>query len=65
MTYQEAITSVKNGNTVKRQGWTNRTVRQTTDSVGNAHITKSETVTVSADYLATQEDMYANDWTTA
>ena len=65
MTYQEAITSVKNGNTVKRQGWTNRTVRQTTDSVGNAHITKSETVTVSADYLASQEDMYANDWTTA
>lgn len=65
MTYQEAITSVKNGNTVKRQGWTNRIVRQTTDSVGNSHITKSETVTVSADYLATQEDMYANDWTNA
>lgn len=65
MTYQEAITSVKNGNTVKRQGWTNRTIRQTTDSVGNVHITKSETVTVSADYLASQEDMYANDWTTA
>lgn len=65
MNYQEAISSVKNGNTVKRQGWTNRTVRQTTDSVGNAHITKSETVTISADYLATQEDMYANDWTTA
>lgn len=65
MTYQEAITNVKNGNTVKRQGWTNRTVSQTTDSVGNAHITKTETVTVRADYLATQEDMYANDWTTA
>lgn len=65
MTYQEAITSVKNGNTVKRQGWNNRIIRQTTDSVGNSHITKSETVTVTADYLATQEDMYANDWTTA
>lgn len=65
MTYQEAITSVKNGNTVKRQSWTNRTIRQTTDSVGNVHITKLETVTVNADYLATQEDMYANDWTTA
>lgn len=65
MTYQEAITSVKNGNTVKRQGWANKTVSQTTDSVGNTHITKTETVTVRAAYLATQEDMYANDWTTA
>lgn len=65
MTYQEAITNVKNGKTVKREGWTNKSISQTTDRMGNIRITKTEEVVVYGDYLATQEDMYANDWTTA
>lgn len=63
MTYQDAITNVKNGKTVKRENWTNKNVKQTTDAMTHVHITVSQTTTVTSDYLATQEDMYANDWT--
>jgi hypothetical protein len=64
MTYQEAITAVKNGQTVKRSSWTGKTVSQTTDSVGDTQISLTQTTTITAPYLAGQEDMYANDWTT-
>lgn len=64
MTYQEAITAVKNGSTVKRNSWTNKTVTQTTDSVGNSQISLTSTTTITAPYLAIQEDMYADDWIT-
>ena len=64
MNYQEAITAVKNGSTVRRTSWSNRSIRQTTDANGGVHITVTQTTTVTADYLATQEDMFANDWTT-
>lgn len=64
MTYQEAITAVKNGSTIKRSGWVNKNVTQVTDSNGKKTITLHQTVTVDAPYLAVQEDMYATDWQT-
>lgn len=64
MTYQEAITAVKNGGTVRRSSWTNKAVTQTTDSLGNSQISLTCTTTITAPYLAIQEDMYANDWIT-
>lgn len=64
MTYQEAITAVKNGSTIKRSGWTNQTVAQVTDANGKKTITQTKTVTVVAPFLALQEDMYATDWQT-
>jgi hypothetical protein len=64
MTYQEAITAVKNGQTVKRSSWTGKAVSQTIDSVGDTQISLTQTTTITAPYLAGQEDMYANDWTT-
>ena len=63
MTYQEAITTVKNGGRVARAAWSNQNVNQVTDSNGKLTITSHKTVTIDAPYLATQEDMYANDWT--
>lgn len=65
MTYQEAITSVKNGGTVKRTSWTGKSVKQVTDSNGHKEIQLTQTTTVKAPFLATQEDMYADDWATA
>lgn len=63
MTYQEAITTVKNGGRVTRTAWVNQNVNQVTDANGKLTITSHKTVTIDAPYLATQEDMYANDWT--
>lgn len=63
MTYQEAITTVKNGGRVTRASWVNQNVNQVTDANGHLTITSHKTVTIDAPYLATQEDMYANDWT--
>ena len=64
MNYQEAITAVKNGSTIKRSGWTNKNVTQVTDANGKKTITSHQTTTINAPYLATQEDMYATDWQT-
>lgn len=64
MTYQEAITAVKNGQTVRRTSWTNQNVTLVTDANGKQTITNHITRTVDAPYLATQEDMFATDWTT-
>lgn len=62
MTYQEAITAVKNGSTVRRASWTNKAVTQTTDSLGNSQISLTCTTTITAPYLAIQEDMLTDDW---
>lgn len=65
MTYQEAITTVKAGGTVKRTAWTNQIVNLVTDANGKQTITNHVTRTTDAPYLATQEDMFASDWTNA
>ena len=65
MTYQEAITAVKNGSTVKRAEWTNKSIKKVTPAVGPNEIQMTQTTTIKAPYLATQEDMFADDWQTA
>lgn len=64
MNYQEAISAVKNGQTVRRTSWNNQNVTLVTDANGKQTITSHITRTVDAPYLATQEDMFATDWTT-
>ena len=64
MTYEEAIAEAKEGTTVKRSVWKNRTVSLATDGAGDSQLISTETRTIKAPYLATQEDMFANDWTT-
>lgn len=64
MNYQEAISAVKNGQTVRRTSWNNQNVTLVTDANGKQTITSHIIRTVDAPYLATQEDMFATDWTT-
>ena len=64
MNYQEAITAVKNGSTVKRTSWTNKTIKQHIDLNGNASITCTQTKTITAPYISSRDDMYADDWQT-
>lgn len=63
MTYQEAITAIKNGSTVKRHNWSGKTVKKET-SGENTYIGVTETKTIRAPYLFSQEDMFASDWET-
>ena len=65
MDYSSAIASVKNGQAVKREAWTNQFINLVTDANGKQTITNHVTRTTDAPYLATQEDMLANDWTSA
>lgn len=65
MDYQNAIASIKNGIPMKRTAWTNQYVNLVTDANGKQTITNHVTRTTDAPYLATQEDMFADDWTTA
>ena len=65
MDYSSAIASVKNGQAVKREAWTNQFINLVTDANGKQTITNHVTRTTDAPYLATQEDMFANDWTSA
>lgn len=65
MDYQSAISSVKNGQAVKRSTWSNQYVDLVTDSNGKQTITNHVTRTTDAPYLASQEDMFATDWVNA
>lgn len=63
MTYQEAITAAKNGTPVRRAAWeTGRTINLihdgSTDMIGTV-----KTITANIPYVASQEDIFANDWT--
>ena len=63
MTYEQAITQVKNGQRVKRTGWNNHYLEK---AAGDD--LKVETVfirTTKAPYTATQDDIVSDDWTTA
>ena len=64
MDYQNAIANIKNGTPMKRTAWTNQYVNLVTDANGKKTITNHVTRTTDAPYLATQEDMFADDWTT-
>ena len=65
MDYQSAISSIKNGQPMKRSAWSNQYVNLITDSNGKQTITNHVTRTTDAPYLATQEDMFATDWVNA
>ena len=65
MTYEQAMTAVKGGTSVKRSSWTNQTLTRVTNSDGDYTIQNNKTVTVRAPYLASQEDMFASDWVNA
>ena len=64
MDYQNAIANIKNGTPMKRTAWTNQYVNLVTDANGKKTITNHITRTTDAPYLATQEDMFADDWIT-
>lgn len=62
MTYEQAIAQVKNGNSVKRSGWTNHYLEKRT---GDDLIIDTVYVrTTKAPYTATQDDIVSDDWTT-
>ena len=64
MTFQEAITAVNSGSTVKRSTWSGKTIKQVTDENDNVNIQVTQMKTIKAPYLANRDDMYATDWTT-
>ena len=60
MTYQQAITSAKNGNHVKRHDWVNEYI--TSDSDGNVvHVIVR---TITSPYISTNSDIMSDDWQT-
>lgn len=63
MTYEQAIATVKAGTPVRRTSWVNQNLTLVTNG-SDSEIQTNKTTTVSAPYLATQEDMFATDWTT-
>lgn len=65
MNYQNAIANIKNGTAMKREAWHSQYVNLVTDANGKQTITNHVTRTTDAPYLATQEDMFADDWITA
>ena len=64
MDYQTAITTAKAGTPVRRSSWTaGKTITKITDGSTNI-IGTVQTITTNVPYVATQEDMFADDWTT-
>lgn len=64
MTYEQAMTAIKNGTTVKRHSWTNKVVKLVPRENGTSYIGTTEQRTINAPYLFSQEDMFADDWET-
>lgn len=62
MNYQQAITTVKGGTNVKREGWSNKYLRKHTDDAGNTIIQIVETRTVIAPYVSPEDDIMTDDW---
>jgi hypothetical protein len=61
MTFEQAMSAAKNGSTVKRSSWTDKTV--TYDEVKqdfNVHITR----TINSPFTSNEDDMSATDWQT-
>lgn len=64
MDYQTAITNAKNGTPVRRTSWeTGKKINLIHDSNGDM-IGTLKTIQAKVPYVATQDDMFANDWTT-
>ena len=64
MTYEQAITAVKNGTRVKRSGWSGHYLeRKVVDN--EVEIDTVFVRTTKAPYTATEDDMTTDDWTTA
>ena len=64
MTYEQAIAAVKAGTNVKRSSWNGRYLHKRT-GVDTTIIDDTWVRTTRAPYAATQEDITADDWTTA
>ena len=64
MDYQTAISTAKGGTPVRRTAWEQgKTIVKITD--GNTNMIGTvKTITTNVPYVATQEDMFADDWTT-
>ena len=62
MTYEQAIQQVKNGQNVKRSGWSNQYLHLKSNS---EDIEIVVTRTTRAPYCATNSDIETDDWTTA
>lgn len=64
MDYQTAISTAKAGTPVRRSSWTaGKTIVKITDGTSNI-IGSVQTITTTVPYVATQDDMFADDWTT-
>lgn len=64
MNYQTAITTAKSGTPVRRQSWeTGRTINLITQG-SESMIGTRKTIVTDIPYVATQEDMFADDWET-
>lgn len=61
MTYEQAIAQVKNGQNVKRTGWSSMYLHKKNDQ-GDIEIVTTRTI--HAPYCASNVDIESNDWTT-
>lgn len=65
MDYQTAIATAKNGTAVRRTSWeTGKSINKITTTEGDM-IGTVKTQVLNIPYVATQEDMFANDWATS
>ena len=64
MNYQTAITTAKSGTPVRRHSWeTGRTINLITQG-SESMIGTRKTIVSDIPYVASQEDMFADDWET-
>ena len=64
MDYQTAIATVKAGTPVRRQSWETSKRIELIPQNNSYIIGTHRTIVADIPYTATQEDMFANDWTT-
>jgi hypothetical protein len=61
MTFEQAMSAAKNGSTVKRSSWTDKTVTyDEVKNVFNEHIIS----TINSRFTSNEDDMSATDWQT-
>ena len=65
MTYEQAITAVKGGTRVKRSGWSGHYLERKVLDNSDIEIDTVFVRTTKAPYVATEDDMTTDDWTTA
>ena len=65
MTFEAAMTAAKGGATIKRSGWVNKTVDYDTSDSNNPKFMVTQTTTIDAPFLPSNDDMTKDDWVQA